>query len=58
MTAALMPRVAIVGAGPAGAYAATELLALMEPVVEVDLFDRLATPWGLVRAGWRPTTRR
>jgi ferredoxin--NADP+ reductase len=47
-------RVAIVGSGPAGFYAAGQLLASKELTVEVDLYDRLATPWGLVRAGVAP----
>ncbi len=47
------PRIAVVGAGPAGFYAAGHLLAA-DPPVEVDLFDRLPTPWGLVRAGVAP----
>jgi len=47
-------RVAIVGAGPAGFYAAGELLKAGDGSVEVDLFDRLPTPWGLVRAGVAP----
>jgi ferredoxin--NADP+ reductase len=47
-------RVAIVGSGPAGFYAAGHLLSASEPSVEVDMFDRLATPWGLVRAGVAP----
>ena len=46
-------RVAIVGAGPAGFYAAGHLLAADRPV-RVDLFDRLPTPFGLVRAGVAP----
>ncbi|MEA2440251.1 MAG: ferredoxin/flavodoxin---NADP+ reductase [Thermoleophilaceae bacterium] len=46
-------RVAIVGAGPAGFYAAGHLLAA-DRAVEVDLFDRLPTPFGLVRAGVAP----
>ena len=41
-------RVAIVGAGPAGFYAAGHLLAAERPV-GVDLIDRLPTPFGLVR---------
>ncbi|MBH0780975.1 FAD-dependent oxidoreductase [Nocardia bovistercoris] len=45
-------RVAIVGAGPAACYAADELLRRAD--VEVELFDRLPTPWGLVRAGVAP----
>lgn len=47
------PRVAIVGAGPAGAFAAAGLLDA-HPEVEIDLFDRLPTPWGLLRAGVAP----
>ncbi len=47
-------RVAIVGSGPAGFYAAEHLLKLDEPTVEVDMFDRLPTPFGLVRAGVAP----
>src|SRR6188472_3970424 len=50
-------RVAIVGSGPAGFYAAGHLLkAKSHPdlVVQVDMFDRLPTPWGLVRAGVAP----
>jgi ferredoxin--NADP+ reductase len=47
-------RVAIIGAGPAGYYAADHLLRQDGLVVEVDLFDRLPTPYGLVRAGVAP----
>lgn len=50
-------RVAIVGAGPSGFYAAGHLLKNRhhpDLVVEVDLFDRLPTPYGLVRAGVAP----
>src|SRR5688572_8971530 len=46
-------RVAIVGAGPAGCYAAGHVLEAKRPVC-VDLFDRLPTPFGLVRAGVAP----
>jgi len=45
--------VAVVGSGPAGFYATESLLAA-EPAVEVDMFDRLPTPFGLVRAGVAP----
>lgn len=51
MTAAL--RVAIIGSGPAGLYAAGELLK-RNPRAEVDLFERLPTPGGLVRSGVSP----
>jgi ferredoxin--NADP+ reductase len=47
-------RVAIVGSGPAGFYAAESLLTDAERTVEVDMFDRLPTPFGLVRAGVAP----
>lgn len=47
-------RVAIVGAGPAGFYAAEHLFKQKELVVEIDMFDRLPTPFGLVRAGVAP----
>jgi ferredoxin--NADP+ reductase len=50
-------RVAIVGSGPAGFYAAGNLLKSKshpDLCVQVDMFDRLPTPWGLVRAGVAP----
>src|SRR3989440_11454267 len=47
------PRVAIVGAGPAGAFAAASLLRASGDV-EIDLFERLPTPWGLLRGGVAP----
>ncbi len=47
-------RVAIIGAGPAGFYAADHLLKQKNLNVEIDLFDRLPTPFGLVRAGVAP----
>jgi ferredoxin/flavodoxin---NADP+ reductase len=47
-------RVAIVGAGPSGFYAAGQLLAVGEPEFAVDLYDRLPTPYGLVRSGVAP----
>ena len=47
-------RVAVVGSGPAGFYAAGALLASEDPSVEVDLIERLPTPWGLVRLGVAP----
>lgn len=45
-------RVAIVGAGPAACYTACELSRIGG--VEVDLFERLPTPFGLIRAGVAP----
>jgi NADPH-dependent glutamate synthase beta subunit-like oxidoreductase len=47
------PRIAVVGAGPAGLFAAQFLLA-REPEARVDLFEKDATPWGLVRHGVAP----
>jgi ferredoxin/flavodoxin---NADP+ reductase len=47
-------RAAIVGAGPSGFYAAGQLLAVAEPQFAVDLYDRLPTPYGLVRSGVAP----
>ena len=59
MTAAGEPskplRVAIVGAGPAGFYAAeAPARPARDCAIEVDMFDRLPTPFGLVRAGVAP----
>ncbi|MFT4085802.1 MAG: FAD-dependent oxidoreductase [Gordonia sp. (in: high G+C Gram-positive bacteria)] len=45
-------RVAVVGAGPAAFYAAQELVKRSQ--ISVDVFDRLPTPYGLVRAGVAP----
>jgi len=47
-------RVAVVGSGPAGFYAAVALLKQTELKVRIDLFDRLPTPYGLVRGGVAP----
>ncbi len=49
-------KVAIVGAGPAGYFAAQALqnLANEERVFEIDMIERLPTPWGLVRSGVAP----
>jgi ferredoxin--NADP+ reductase len=47
-------RAAIIGAGPSGFYAAGQLLAIDEPQFAVDLYDRLPTPYGLVRSGVAP----
>ena len=45
-------RVAIVGSGPAAMYAADELLT--QQGVRVNVFEKLPTPYGLVRAGVAP----
>lgn len=46
-------RVAIIGAGPSGFYAADSLFRAKLPVV-IDVFDRLPTPFGLLRGGVAP----
>jgi ferredoxin--NADP+ reductase len=46
-------RVAVIGSGPAGFYAVGALLGADVPV-EVDMIERLPTPWGLVRLGVAP----
>jgi ferredoxin--NADP+ reductase len=47
-----MSRIAVVGAGPSGVYCAAALLALKD--LSVDVFDRLPSPFGLVRYGVAP----
>lgn len=47
-------RVAIIGSGPAAFYAADSLLKRANLAVEVDMFERLPTPFGLVRGGVAP----
>lgn len=47
-------RVAVIGAGPAGFYAIERLFKEKNMVIEADLYDRLPTPYGLVRAGVAP----
>jgi ferredoxin--NADP+ reductase len=49
-------KVAIVGAGPAGYFAAQALqnLADDERSFSIDMIERLPTPWGLVRSGVAP----
>jgi ferredoxin--NADP+ reductase len=46
-------RVAVVGAGPAGIYAA-DILSKADVDVSIDLFERLPAPFGLVRYGVAP----
>ena len=48
-----LPTVCVVGAGPAGIYAA-HLLTLAMPAVTVDLLEKLPVPYGLVRYGVAP----
>jgi ferredoxin--NADP+ reductase len=49
-------KVAIVGAGPAGYFAAQALQNMQsdELTFSIDLIERLPTPWGLVRSGVAP----
>jgi len=47
-------RVAIFGSGPAAFYAADHLFKQKQFVIEVDMFDRLPVPFGLVRYGVAP----
>jgi len=54
MTADSPLRVTVVGSGPAAFYAAGHLLASEDPPAEVDMIERLPTPWGLVRLGVAP----
>lgn len=47
-------RVAVIGSGPSGFYAAEFLLKQKDLAVEIDMFERLPTPFGLVRGGVAP----
>ena len=47
-------RVAIIGSGPAGFYTVSNFLKQTDLTVEMDMFERLPTPFGLVRAGVAP----
>lgn len=47
-------RIAIIGSGPSGFYLAEQLLKQPALAVEIDMFDRLPTPFGLVRGGVAP----
>ena len=49
-------KIAIVGAGPAGYFAAQALQNLADDnrMFEIDMIERLPTPWGLVRSGVAP----
>lgn len=47
-------RVAIIGSGPAGFYVAERFFHEKSLSLEIDMFDELATPFGLVRAGVAP----
>jgi len=47
-------RVAIIGSGPSGFYAADHLLKQTDYNIYVDMYERLPTPFGLVRGGVAP----
>jgi ferredoxin--NADP+ reductase len=47
-------RIAVIGSGPAGFYAAGHLLKDASERIEIDMIERLPTPWGLVRSGVAP----
>jgi ferredoxin--NADP+ reductase len=47
-------RVAIIGSGPSAFYAADYLQKRPELIVQIDMYDRLPTPYGLVRGGVAP----
>ena len=49
-----MPQIAIVGSGPAGYYAAEAALKQWGEEAQVDVFDRLPVPYGLIRSGVAP----
>ena len=46
-------RVAVVGSGPAGIYA-SDLLVKSDLDVQIDLFEKMPTPFGLIRYGVAP----
>lgn len=52
--AATVKRIAVIGAGPAGFYAAEALVKALGDGVSVDIIERLPTPYGLVRYGVAP----
>ena len=47
-------KVAVVGSGPAGFYTTQELLKQKEIKFDVDIFEKAAVPFGLVRYGVAP----
>lgn len=47
-------RVAVIGSGPSGFYAAEHLQGRDDLIIQVDMYDRLPTPFGLVRGGVAP----
>jgi ferredoxin/flavodoxin---NADP+ reductase len=53
----MVKHAAIVGSGPSGFYAAEALLSALPDIV-IDMFERLPTPYGLVRSGVAPDHRK
>ncbi|MCW5700115.1 MAG: FAD-dependent oxidoreductase [Rhodospirillales bacterium] len=53
-----MLKVAIVGSGPSGCYVAERLARARKSAIDVDVFERLPTPFGLVRGGVAPDHQR
>lgn len=49
-----MPQIAIVGSGPAGYYTAEAALKQWGEDAQVDVFDKLPVPYGLIRTGVAP----
>ena len=47
-------RVAIIGSGPAGFFAADRIFRNSDFNIEIDMYDKLPTPFGLVRSGVAP----
>jgi ferredoxin--NADP+ reductase len=47
-------RIAIIGSGPAGYFAAGHLFKKSDLNIEIDMYDKLPTPFGLVRSGVAP----
>ena len=47
-------RIAIIGSGPAGFFAADHLFKNSNLNIEIDMYDKLPTPFGLVRSGVAP----
>ena len=49
-----MLHIAVVGSGPAGMYLVEALTKASAGAVQVDVIDRLPTPYGLIRSGVAP----
>lgn len=47
-------RIAVIGSGPAGMYAVERLLQRPGPELEIDIYEKLPVPWGLLRHGVAP----